>query len=68
MKDGPSLRDFIEPSIIDIPTEESIPYVQDIRGGNQKGFRDICCILDYIFIQLLHCTLQLLLLFHSSVL
>lgn len=38
IKDGPSLRDFVESSIVDIPNEESVPYVQDIRGENQKGF------------------------------
>lgn len=38
IKDGPSLRDFVESSVVDIPNEESIPYVQDIRGENQKGF------------------------------
>lgn len=38
IRDGPSLRDFVESSIIDIPKEESVPYVQDIRGENQKGF------------------------------
>jgi len=41
MKDGPSLKDFLSPSVIDIPTEESIPYVQNISGKNQKGFSNI---------------------------
>lgn len=49
IKDGLSLRDFIEPSSIDIPTAEPIPYVQDIHGDNQKGIVDICCAVDYIF-------------------
>lgn len=38
IKGGPSLRDFLGPSIVDIPNEEPVPYVQDIRGENQKGF------------------------------
>lgn len=40
IKDGPSLKDFLASSTIDVtPNEEFVPYVQDIRGGNQKGFR-----------------------------
>lgn len=41
IKDGPSLRDFVESSVVDIPNEESIPYVQDIRGENQKVYFEI---------------------------
>jgi len=41
MKNGPSLKDFLSPSVIDIPTEESIPYVQNVSGKNQKGFSNI---------------------------
>ncbi|XP_011255399.1 CDK5RAP1-like protein [Camponotus floridanus] len=41
IKDGPSLRDFVESSIVDIPNEESVPYVQDIRGENQKVYFEI---------------------------
>jgi len=44
MKDGPSLKDFLSPSIIDVPIEEPIPYVQNISGKNQKGFSNICKI------------------------
>lgn len=38
IRDGPSLRDFIKPSVIDIPNEDFVPYVQDICDENQKGF------------------------------
>lgn len=38
IKDGPSLRDFLNPSIIDIPDEEPVPYVQNIHGNNQKVY------------------------------
>lgn len=38
IRDGPSLKDFLSPSVIDIPRETFVPYVQDIRGENQKGF------------------------------
>lgn len=38
VKAGPSLRDFLGSSTIDIPKEEPVPYLQDIRlGENQKG-------------------------------
>lgn len=39
IKDGPSLRNFLSPPVIlDIPSEKPVPYIQDIRGENQKGF------------------------------
>lgn len=38
IRDGPSLKDFLTPSVIDIPSEEPIPYVPDICGKDQKGF------------------------------
>jgi len=41
IRDGPSLKDFLTPSVIDIPREEPIPYVPDICGKDQKGFTDI---------------------------
>lgn len=50
IRDGPSLRDFVESSIIDIPNEESVPYIQDIRGENQKGFLYFYYKLSFIFV------------------
>lgn len=41
IRDGPSLKDFLSPSVINIPSEKPVPYVQNIRGENQKGFSDI---------------------------
>lgn len=41
VKDGPSLRNFLDSSIIDIPKEEPVPYLQDIRGENQKVYFEI---------------------------
>ncbi|XP_071561360.1 CDK5RAP1-like protein [Temnothorax nylanderi] len=41
IRDGPSLRDFLSPSVIDIPSEKPVPYLQDIRGENQKVYFDI---------------------------
>lgn len=42
IKDGPSLKDFLASSTIDVtPNEEFVPYVQDIRGGNQKVYFQI---------------------------
>ncbi|RLU23079.1 hypothetical protein DMN91_005357 [Ooceraea biroi] len=40
IKDAPSLKDFLASSIaVDVtPSEEAIPYVQDIRGENQKVY------------------------------
>lgn len=39
IRDGPSLKDFLGMSSnVDIPSQESIPYVPNIRGENQKGF------------------------------
>lgn len=66
VRDGPSLRDFLGSSIIDIPREEPVPYVQDIRGENQKGFsyfhyKVYCCLF-------LSTANLLLLFFFSSVL
>lgn len=40
IRDGPSLRDFLIPSVIDVPSENPIPYVQNIRSENQKGLSD----------------------------
>lgn len=41
IRDGPSLKDFLTPSVIDIPSETPIPYVPDICGKDQKGFSNI---------------------------
>ncbi|KAL6260100.1 hypothetical protein P5V15_007639 [Pogonomyrmex californicus] len=41
IRDGPSLRDFLSPSVIDIPNEESVPYLQDVHGKNQKVYFEI---------------------------
>jgi len=41
MKDGLSLKDFLSPFVIDILTEELIPYMQNISGKNQKDFSNI---------------------------
>ncbi|XP_011145175.1 CDK5RAP1-like protein [Harpegnathos saltator] len=43
IRDSLSLKDFItpEPPRIDISPEESIPYVQDIRGEGQKVYFEI---------------------------
>lgn len=41
VRDGPSLKDFLGSSIIDISNEKSIPYIPDICGENQKGFSDM---------------------------
>jgi len=41
IRDGPSLKDFLSPSVIDISSEKPVPYVQNIRGENQKGFSNI---------------------------
>ncbi|KAL0104775.1 hypothetical protein PUN28_016425 [Cardiocondyla obscurior] len=41
IQDGPSLKDFLSPSIVDIPSEEPIPYIRDISGKNQKVYFDV---------------------------
>ena len=41
IRNGPSLKDFLSSSIIDIPSEKPVPYVQNIHGKNQKGFSNI---------------------------
>jgi len=41
IRDGPSLKSFLESSIIDISNEKSVPYIPDICGENQKGFSDM---------------------------
>lgn len=41
IRDGPSLKDFLSPSVVDIPSEKPVPYVQDIRGENQKVYFEI---------------------------
>jgi hypothetical protein len=41
IKDGPSLREFLAPPVIDVSSsEDPVPYTRDIRGENQKGFSD----------------------------
>jgi len=41
IKDGPSLRDFLASPATDVGTnEDPVPYMQDVRGENQKGFSD----------------------------
>lgn len=40
VRDGPSLKDFLGSSIIDLSNEKSVPYIPDISGENQKGFSD----------------------------
>nr|XP_012227117.1 PREDICTED: CDK5RAP1-like protein [Linepithema humile] len=41
VRDGPSLKDFLGSSIIDMPNEKSVPYIPDICGENQKVYFEI---------------------------
>ncbi|XP_012524046.2 CDK5RAP1-like protein [Monomorium pharaonis] len=41
IRDGPSLKDFLSSSIINIPSEEPVPYIQSIRSDNQKVYFEI---------------------------
>ncbi|KAH0947657.1 hypothetical protein HN011_010951 [Eciton burchellii] len=39
IKDGPSLREFLAPPVIDVSSsEDPVPYTRDIRGENQKVY------------------------------
>lgn len=44
IRDGPSLKDFLAAGVssnVDIPSQEPIPYLPDIRGESQKGYLNL---------------------------